>query len=258
MITMTKELQLQAKNQNHSCKLPDKKHSSREESQLHNPWRKTIAAGRNHICKEKSQLQIPWQKLQLQTQFLDKCPSCDRCWERRIYSLLLLLLRHMHIQLEAYKGLSFLVACRCADVQMCSKEGLFVSFCLPLKHWGRSWMPLPWCSLWISATAASTADLQNEWFSQAASSTSYSSSRLPSSSSACLPSSFTISKNWQKPTQQHRNKAQRQQTTLVSKVFEMLNKRIELLLRNPNLRWPFCDVLELQTLNLREPLRFKP
>ncbi len=66
MITMTKELQLQAKNQNHSCKLPDKKHSSREEPQLQNPWRKTIAAGRNHICREKSQLQIPWQKLQLQ------------------------------------------------------------------------------------------------------------------------------------------------------------------------------------------------
>lgn len=61
------------------------------------------------------------------------------------------------------------------------------------------------------------------------------------------------------PTQQHRNKAQRQQTTLVSKVFEMLSKRIELLLRNPNLRGPFCDVLELQTLNLREPLlSFKP
>jgi hypothetical protein len=37
MITMTKELQLQAKNQNHSCKLPDKKHSSREEPQLQNP-----------------------------------------------------------------------------------------------------------------------------------------------------------------------------------------------------------------------------
>jgi hypothetical protein len=30
----------------------------------------------------------------------------------------------------------------------------------------------------------------------------------------------------------------------------MLNKRIELLLRNPNLQGPFCDVLELQTLNL--------
>ncbi len=84
-------------------------------------------------------------------------------------------------------------------MQMCGNEGLFVLFSLPLKHWGRSWMPLPWCSLWISATAASMADLQNEWFSQAASSTSYSSSRLPSSS-ACLPSSFTTSKNWQNPT----------------------------------------------------------
>lgn len=62
-----------------------------------------------------------------------------------------------------------------------------------------------------------------------------------------------------KTQQQHRNKAQRQQTTLVPKVFEMLNKRIELLLRNPNLRGPLCDVLELQTLNLREPLlSFKP
>jgi hypothetical protein len=38
---------------------------------------------------------------------------------------------------------------------------------------------------------------------------------------------------------QHRNKAQQQQTTLVSKVFEMFNKRIELLMRNPNLQGPF-------------------
>jgi hypothetical protein len=32
----------------------------------------------------------------------------------------------MHIQLEAYKGWSFLVACRCADVQ----QGRFVRFVL--------------------------------------------------------------------------------------------------------------------------------
>jgi hypothetical protein len=77
-----------------------------------NPLTKTTAAGKkNYSCKHNS---------------FDKCSSCDRCWEKRIYGLLLLLLRHMHIQLEAYEGWSFLVACRCADVQ----QGRFVCFVL--------------------------------------------------------------------------------------------------------------------------------
>lgn len=215
---------------NHSCR--EKPHLQREIPAA-NPLTKTTAAGKkNYSCKHNSLTNA----LAATDAGKEESTASSSCCS----GICTFNLRHT-------KGGPSLWH---ADVQMCSEEGLFVLFCLPSKHWGRSWMPLPWCSLWISATAASMADLQNEWFSQAASSTSYSSSRLPSS--------FTTSKNWQNP-QQHRNKAQRQQTTLVSKVFEMLNKRIELLLRNPNLRGPFSDVLELQTLNFREPLlSFKP
>lgn len=206
---------------NHSCR--EKPHLQREIPAA-NPLKKTTAAGKkNYSCKHNSLTNA----LAATDAGKEESTASSSCCS----GICTFNLRHT-------KGGSSLWH---ADVQMCSKEGLFVLFCLPLKHWGRSWMPLPWCSLWISATAASMADLQNEWFSQAASSTSYPSSRLPSSSSACLPSSFTISKNWQKPNPTTTNKAQRQQTTLVSKVFEMLNKRIELLLRNPNLREPLLS-----------------